>query len=164
MPARRLWTDTKIDLTVATASTQDVDLTSTFLQNETRLSQLTLVRTIVGIDIAYSVHDAGEGSQQVTTGICVVSRPAEAVAGAVPAPEIMTEYPIRPWVWRYRARIFGFAADQPAVFTRRVDLDLRSQRKVENGEVVFIASNEPEEGVATTILVSGLVRCLYLVG
>ncbi len=161
---RMLWTDTIIDLTLASGTAPvSVDLTSTFLTNETRLSQLTLIRTIVGIDAAYSVHDAGEGSQNMTCGIAVVARPSLAPVGAIPAPNQVSEYPIRPWVWRYRSRIFGFAADQPAVFVRRVDLDLRSQRKVENGEVLFIANNDPEEGVASTVLVSGLIRCLYKV-
>ena len=163
MPARRLWTDTIIDLTQGSGGALGfVDLTSTFLSNEMRLAQLTLVRTIVGIDIAYSVHDAGEGSQQASCGICVISREAES-ASAIPGPQTANDYPIRPWVWRARYRVFGFAADQPAVYTARVDLDLRSQRKLENGELVFIARNDPEEGTASTLLFSGLVRCLYLV-
>ena len=67
------------------------------------------------------------------------------------------------WVWRGRWRVFGFAADQPAVHTARIDLDIRAKRVLKNGENVFIATNSPEEGVATTILVSGMIRSLYLV-
>ena len=160
----RLWTDTTISLGISTGSLSFVDLTSTFLQNETRLAQLTLVRTIIGIDVAYSVHDAGEGSQQATMGICAVSRPSEAVSGAIPNPQTDAEYPIMPWVWRVRYRVYGFAADQPAVFNRRIDLDIWAKRIVKNSEIIFIAHNAPEEGVVTAVLVSGLVRCLYLVG
>ncbi len=160
-----LWTDTIIDLQMATGATASfVDLTSTFLQNETRLAQLTLVRTIIGVEFAYSVHDAGEGSQMASAGIALVSRPSETVGGAIPDPSQALEYPVMPWVWRYRARIFGFAADQPAVHVMRVDLDIRAKRIVKNSEVLFISRNQPEEGVATTILASGLVRCLYIVG
>ncbi len=161
---RKLWADTVIDMTLATSTVDFIDLTSTFLENEMRLAQLTLLRTIIGIDIAYSVHDAGEGSQQVSCGIGVVNREA-LVAGvaSLPQPQVAADFPTRPWVWRARYRIFGFAADQPAVFNQRVDLDLRSMRKLENGENVFIAANNPEEGVTTTILVSGMIRSLYAV-
>jgi len=165
MAARRLWADTKIDLSAGSGSAASViDLTSTFLENEMRLAQLTLVRTIVGIDIGYSVHDAGEGSQQASFGICVVQRDALTAGGAsLPIPSIALDQPIRAWVHRSRYRVYGFAADQPAVFNRRVDLDLRSQRKLENGELIFTCNNEPEEGVASTVLFSGWVRTLFLV-
>ena len=164
MPARRLWTDTLVDIAVGTGASNFVDLTSTFLVNEMRLAQLTLVRTIVGLDVAYSVHDAGEGSQQADLGICGVSR--EAIAGGVgslPNPAVAADKPILPWVWRYRARIFGFIADDPAVFTRRIDLDLRSQRRLQNGEMILRVANTAEEGATSTLLFSGLIRCLYLV-
>ena len=165
MVARRVWTDTHVDLTVGSGSTPGiVDLTSTFLENEMRLAQMTLVRTIIGIDISYSVHDAGEGSQQGSCGILVASREAvQAGALSLADPQVALDKPQAPWVWRYRARIYGFAADQPTIFTRRVDLDIRSQRKLQNGELMFIGSNAAEEGVASTILFSGLVRCLFLV-
>jgi len=161
---RSLWFDTTIDITLASGTENFVDLTGVALETETRLSRLTLVRTIVGIDIAYSVHDAGEGSQQCAFGVCVVGREALAAGVAsMPHPNVSTDHPALPWVVRAQYRIFGFAADQPAVFTRRVDLDIRSQRKIENGENVFIATNDPEEGVATSVLFSGMVRSLYLV-
>ena len=164
MPARRLWTDTLVNQSIASGGSASAELTSTFLTNEMRLAQMTLVRTIVGIDIGYSVHDAGEGSQLGSCGIAVVGRDAlTAGIGSLPDPSVATDKPLRPWVWRYRARVYGFAADQPAVYSRRVDLDLRAQRKLENGELVFIMANDPQEGVASTILYSGLIRCLFLV-
>ena len=162
MPAKRVWADTIVDLTIGNASQDSVDLSSTFLTNEMRLAQMTFVRTIIGIDVAYSVHDAGEGSQQVSLGICVVSREAEA-AGVFPDPNNATDYPICPWVYRGRYRVYGFAADQPAVFNARIDLDIRAQRKMENGEVMFIANNQAEEGAASSILISGMIRTLFLV-
>ena len=164
MPARRLWIDTIVDQTVSASAEQFIDLTTTFITNEMRLAQMTLVRTIVGIDIAYSVHDAGEGSHQASIGICVASRDAIAAGVAsLPNPAVPADFPIRPWVVRARYRIFGFAADQPTVFTRRVDLDLRSQRKLENGNLVLIMHNVAEEGAATSLLFSGMIRCLFLV-
>jgi len=166
MPDRRrsLWVDTVFGLTVGSNSENLTDLMGTLLENETRLSQLTLVRTIVGIDIAYTVHDAGEGSQQAGVGILVAGREAVlAGVGSLPQPDVEADYPATPWVWRARYRVYGFAADQPAIDNRRIDLDLRSQRKMANGELMLVVTNNVQEGVATTLTFTGMVRCLFLV-
>ena len=166
MPERRrsLWVDTIFTLTVSNNAESTTDLMGSLLENETRLSQLTLVRTIIGCDIAYSVHDAGEGSQLAGLGIGVMGREAVAAGSAsLPHPDIEADFPESPWVTRSRYRIFGFAADQPAVFTRRVDLDLRSQRKIGNGILMLVVTNNAFEGVSTTVAFTGLIRCLFLV-
>ena len=166
MPDRRrsLWVDTVFGLTVGSNSENLTDLMGTLLENETRLSQLTLVRTIVGVDIAYTVHDAGEGSQQAGIGILVAGREAVlAGVGSLPQPDVEADFPATPWVWRARYRIYGFAADQPTVFNRRIDLDLRSQRKLANGELMLVVTNNPQEGATTTLTFTGMVRCLFLV-
>ncbi len=159
----RLWIDSLIDLTLASGATVSDSIMSGVSSTQTRFDQMTLLRTIVGIDIAYAVHDSGEGSQQVTVGIAIGSQ--EAVAASVlPDPEVETDFPIRGWIWRMRYRIFGFSADQPTVFTRRVDLDLRGKRKLENGEAYITADNDPEEGATAAVLVTGMIRQLWLVG
>ena len=161
---RSLWVDTIFNITVGNNAEVLQDLMGSLLENETRLSQLTLVRTIIGVDIAYTVHDAGEGSQQAGLGISAVSR--ETFAAGVTAmaqPNVEADFPALPWIMRARYRIFGFAADQPAVFVRRVDLDIRAQRKLANAMIVMVVTNNPSEGVATTLNFSGMVRCLFLV-
>ena len=161
---RSLWVDTVFQISVSTNSEQVQDLMGSLIETETRLSQLTLVRTIIGIDIAYSVHDAGEGSQHGAVGIFVAGREAIlAGVASLPHPDVQGDYPATPWVWRARYRIFGFAADQPAVFVRRVDLDIRAQRKMANGELVLVMANNAAEGQTSTLLFSGLVRCLFLI-
>jgi len=127
--------------------------------------QMTLLRTIIGIDIGNTVHDSGEGSQLISVGIGICSTEALAIGvTALSDPAVDTDYPTRGWVWRGRYRTFGFAADQPTIFTRRVDLDMRSQRKLDNGESFLIGKNEDLEGVASTVDVRGLIRQLWLVG
>jgi len=160
----RIWIDTGIGMTVTSGGGKNrVSLMTGVSVTQSRFDRMTLLRTILGFDIAYSVHDAGEGSQVVSVGVGIASQ--EAFAGtALSDPETDTDFPTRGWIWRARYRIFGFAADQPAIFTRRVDLDLRSQRKLENGEAFLNATNTDEEGVAGTIKMSGLVRQLWLVG
>ena len=166
MPDKRrsLWVDTVLTLNVGTGTTVYQDLMGTLLENETRLSRLTLVRTIVGVDIALTVHDAGEGSQLGAMGILGISREA-ALAGvaSLPHPQIAADFPTLPWVIRTRHRVFGFAADQPMAHHQRIDLDIRAQRKVDNGEIGLVVANDAFEGVATAISFTGIIRCLFLV-
>jgi hypothetical protein len=166
MPERRrsLWVDTVFLVLVATGTQSYVDLMGSLLETETRLSRLTLVRTIIGIDIANNVHDSGEGSQQAGMGVFVISREA-ALAGvaSLPHPNVAADFPTLPWVYRAFYRIFGFAADDPTIFTRRVDLDIRSQRKVDNGELGIVLSNDAFEGATALVSFTGIIRCLFLV-
>jgi len=159
----RVWIDTGISAPLGEGSQTVLSLMSGVSATQTRFDRMTLLRTIVGVDIAYTVHDSGEGSQAISLGIGIASQEAFA-AGTVADPEIDTDFPTRGWVWRARYRVFGFAADQPAVFTRRIDIDLRSQRKLENGEAFIIISNGSFEGVASAVTTFGLIRQLWLVG
>ena len=157
--------DTSGTLTAVSGGGQaQQDLTRFFTDEQTRLAQMTLLRTVVGLNVGLTVHDSGEGSQLVSLGIGIVSR--EAFGGGItttPDPEVDTNFPTRGWVWRARYRVFGFAADQPTVYSQRVDLDIRSQRKLENGVMLYKITNENVEGVANTITVHGLIRQLWLV-
>jgi len=158
----RVWIDTDVELAIATGLQNSKSLMTNIGSAQSRLEQMTLLRTIVGLDIAYTVHDSGEGSQRASIGLGITSQEAFA-AGSLPDPEVDSDFPTRGWIWRARYRIWGFAADQPAVFTRRVDLDLRSQRKLDNGESFVIIQNAALEGVATALTVTGLIRQLWLV-
>ena len=129
-----------------------------------RLAQMTLTRTIIGLDVAYTVHDSGEGSQLVALGAAIQADDAFGTSASTPDPGDATSFPARPWVWRAAYRIYGFAADQPTVFNRRIDLDIRAQRKLENGVSFMRINNSAQEGVASTVRVVGLVRQLWLVG
>ena len=159
----RVWIDTPMNNDVAIGGAQFLSsLMSNVTFAETRLAQMTLIRTIIGLDVARTVHDSGEGSELIGLGIGVVSQEAFA-AGTVPDPLTGLDYPTRGWVWRSHYRVFGFAADQPTIFTRRIDLDLRSQRKLENGEAFFVADAISLEGVSSSIRLVGLIRQLWLV-
>ena len=158
-----VWIDTKLNDDIASGAAFNKSLMTGVSSTQTRFDRMTLLRTIIGIDVAYTVHDAGEGSQNFAAGIAVSTQEAFA-AGVLPDPETETDFPRLPWVWRAAYRIFGFAADQPAIFTRRIDLDIRAKRKLDNGEAFFNAKNSALEGVATTVRVLGYIRQLWLVG
>ncbi len=122
---------------------------------------MTLLRTIIGLDLAYAVHDAGEGSQRMSLGIGMAERIAFD-ANTLPNPGNAGNFPPRGWVWRAQWRVFGFAADQPAVSVRRVSLDLGSRRKLDNGVSYFIQENIAIEGVAASVRITGMIRQLWL--
>jgi len=160
---KTLWIDTSAALLIAAGGQTHKSLMTGVSSTQTRFDQMTLLRTVIGLDVARFIHDSGEGSDQVSLGIGVTSQEAFA-AGSLSDPEVDTDFPSRGWIWRARYRVYGFAADQPAVFNTRVDLDIRSMRKLENGEVFFVGSSELVEGNASTTQVIGLIRQLWQVG
>ncbi len=99
----------------------------------------------------------------MTLGMGIQSEDSFGDLTATPNPEDPNAYPALPWVWRAAYRIYGFAADQPTVFNRRVDLDIRAQRKLENGVSFMRINNLAQEGVAATVRVTGFVRQLWLI-
>ena len=158
-----MWIDTLVNNDVASGGGQLPISLARVLPGAVPRPQMTLTRTLIGLDIAATVHDSGEGSQLVSCGIGIGS--LEAFASSIfPDPSVATDHPTRGWVWRAAYRIFAFAADQPAIFTRRLDLDIRAQRKLENGEAYLVVDNVNLEGVAITVRVSGYVRQLWIVG
>ena len=159
----RVWIDAMINLTLPSGGQANQSLMVGVSATQTRFDRMTLLRTIIGFDIAHVVHDSGEGSQVVSVGIGVASQEAFA-AGSLSDPEVAGDFPTKGWVYRSRYRIWGFAADQPTIFTRRVDLDIRAKRVLSNGESFIIASNAAQEGVASSVEVTGIVRQLWMVG
>ncbi len=160
----RLWIDSIFNDTVAIGTDVIRTLMEGVTETQTRFDQMTLLRTIIGIDCSRTVHDSGEGSEALTIGIAIASQDAFATAGALPQPNVSGSFPTRGWVWRMRYRIWGFAADQLAIFTRRIDLDIRSQRKLENGELYIHSNLLAVEGANSGVNVTGAVRTLWLVG
>jgi len=162
MPGKMLWIDTLVNADVPNGGQAAQDLTTDFTSEATRLSQMTLMRMIVRLDIAYTVHDAGEGSQRVGIGFGIESQEAFA-AGVHPDPLTASDFPARGWIYRGAWRVFGFAADQPAVSIRELNFDIRARRKLENGLSFIVSDNQALEGVASTVRIFGLVRQLWLV-
>ena len=161
MPGETMWIDTGLNQIVVVGTQLVAALRGGFAQADMRLRRMTLLRTIVGIDIGVSVHDQGEGSQRLVLGLAI--GPSEAVtAGTVPDPNEDQDFPIRGWVWRASYRVYGFAADQPAIDRQRVDIDLRSRRKLENGESYLVADNIDVEGTSGSLRIVGIIRQLYL--
>ena len=159
-----VWFDTLLNDAVASAAQEVIGMGPPGASvTERRVQRYTLIRSILSFDIMPTVRDSGEGDQLVTLGMGVVSTES-AAAGNVPDPETPTDYPIRGWVWRNRYRIYASAVDDQNVDHVRVEVDLRGKRKIENGEMVLITKNSSNQGTATVVTLSGIIRLLYLVG
>ncbi len=163
MAMRTLWVDSAFQIGVGNGGTHLQNMLTGVTADMGRLARMTLTRTIIGLDVAYTVHDAGEGSQLVSLGCAIQSQDSFGDAAATPDPSDQGSYPTLPWVWRAAFRVYGFAADQQAVFNRRIDLDIGAQRKLANGVSFMRIENKAQEGVASTITVTGFVRQLWLV-
>jgi len=162
MPGKMLWIDSFLNADIGSGGQAAQDMTTDFSNEQTRLSQMTLMRMIVRLDIAYTVHDAGEGSQRVGIGFGIESQEAFAL-GVHPDPLTAGDFPVRGWIYRGMWRVFGFAADQPAISVRELNFDIRARRKLENGLSFIVIDNQALEGVAATVKVMGIVRQLWLV-
>ena len=163
MPGKMVWFDTLFNNAVASAGTLLVDLVGTPSDSSLRLAQMTLMRTIVRMDWAATVHDSGEGSTRLSWGLGIASRDAFNVGStAVPLPNQTDDFPPRGWVCRSVHRIWAFAADDPSVDVTRVDVNLQSRRRLDNGVSYLIATNDAQEGTTVALTAVGIIRQLYL--
>jgi len=160
MPKRStFWVDTLLTKVIASSGSVHVSL----IENESApsvLSDLTLIRTIICVDLHYTVHDSGEGFQVWNMGIFVQSREA-AAALITPDPDVAADHPMGGWVFRCGGSLHGFAADQPAVDVRHLERDIRAMRKLQRGVLSLVVSNDAGTGAASSISMTGIIRCLY---
>ena len=99
----------------------------------------------------------------IDMGLALVSEEG-ASSSTVPDPSTDTDFPLTPWLWRGRYRIYASAVDDQNVDVREIDLDLRGRRKIGNGQLVLITDSTPNQGTAVAVQVTGIVRMLLLVG
>ena len=156
----RLWIDTFLNNDVTIATPDSISLMTGVAAVNTRLAQMTLLRTIIGLDVGRTTHDSGEGSEVIALGIGITSQEAFA-AGVLSDPNVNLDFPVRGWIWRAQYRVYGFAADDPAVHHQRIDRDIRSMRKLENGEAYMNFALGAVDGTNSTVRITGLVRMLW---
>ena len=152
------WIDTLFSLDTTSGSQNVAELMTGISPGDQ--NQWVLLRTIICMTVAYTIHDSGEGSQHVDIGIGITSQEAFA-ANAVPDPNVAGDAPTRGWIYRCRYRIWGFAADQAAVDYVRIEKDIRSKRRLDNGEAYLVVNNTAVEGATGSIRLSGIVRMLW---
>jgi len=161
---KTIWLDTLIDKDIGASGLVSETLMSNVTDVDTRMAGMTLLRTIVRLDVAATIHDSGEGSVKVGIGIGVVSQDALAVGGSsLPSPATATDFPTRGWIFRTYGRVYGFIANDPAVFQWAIDKDIRAKRILDNGESFIAYVPTQMEGASVSVTVLGLIRQLWLI-
>ena len=160
---RTIWIDSHYTTDVASGAGLAFSLIGAH-GTELRLEQLTLMRTILRLDLAPAVMDAGEGSQTFDLGLGIASQEAVALGvTALPDPQDPENFPPRGWIFKARYRVWATAADRAVVVWREIDKDIRARRKLDNGEPYVMYANTASEGTAFTVRVTGIIRQLWLV-
>jgi len=119
---------------------------------------MTLVRMVIGFDIVPDGPSVSSlNSMNVSCGVGIVSEEAIA-SGALPDPNTSADNPLTGWLWLWRGIVFeDIRAGHP-----RIDMDIRSQRKLMYGSPLFIVDYNLNSGVDFSTELIGYIRCLYL--
>ena len=151
------WVDTLIS-TDTPATTQDIfSLMSTLDPDERRGA--TVTRIIACLALTGNTTGVADGVMSVDFGIGVASQEAF-TAGSLSDPTDPAAQPIRGWLYRCRQMITQTTeAGHPDTELHWV-FDVRSQRKLDTGELFLIWEPNLVSGSAFTVRVVGSVRTL----
>ena len=160
---RRAWADRRfVGVSLVAGTLQKFDL----LLNAPVEDTLTVVRIVGDITVQYLVTTTvGDSLSIVDVGIGVDSGPSFATVGALPAPQIETEYPSRGWIYvatQPVTQILDAAGgvsivDRPARFV----FDIRAMRKIDKGKL-FFSIVQANITVGGAMQVVGRIRSLVL--
>ncbi len=154
MPRPMRWIDTIIGVNTPDGAADTESLMTSIGPVDTR--GVTVIRTIVRLDLMSSTVAGAWGSQSVNLAIGIAGQEAFA-AGIFPDPNA-NEEPARGWMWRDQIMVTqnGISTE----ITKRLTSDLRGSRKIQDGEVYLTLHNNNNLGTAFPVQTNGLVRLL----
>jgi len=163
MPRGRLWQDTRISQTMVSTTGQVLEIAAGSNEGQ---AQLTVVRMVGHLFFrAQSPNSTNQAAMQCDMGVAVVTTEA-LVAGiaSVPDPTLSTSFPARGWLWRDAIVTEEMNGTGTVEIYKAGELvfDIRSQRKLDRGKLVFIAETNPVTGTGYTTTLHGWLRCLCL--
>jgi len=161
MPNRRRtkWEDTHIATTIAAGATSlGVAIDGTPSGDDAQ--GLTLTRMLGELSFMSTTVAGAWGVQVLTMGVGGSSRVAF-TADSLPTPNSNVEQPPRGWVWKTSVAVAQNGAGAPVVM-ERVHFDIRAQRKLDGGRLWIVFVNVNLQGTSASVLVSGLIRVLFL--
>ena len=158
MPRQSEWKDNLFDFNLASGQGNVQSLVANFTEPDKR--GMTLIRTIIHIEMFSNTVAGAYGVQVVSAGIGVASQEAFAIgATAISDPQTESDKPTRGWVWRTQIAVSQNGTGLDLV--RTISRDIRAVRKLENGELFIVFDSDPGVGTAFTMSVRGLVRTLF---
>jgi len=155
---RTFWRDETIDVDIVTGAIhQAVQLLDGIgVGTGRREDQLTIVRTIIGLNL-WHVRDS-IGDQLLSIGIGVASQQGFAAIDGEADPGEESQFPIKGWTYRGQYVVIGQTTDATAY--TRIDKDIRAMRKLENGIYYLGLRNDNLTPTAFNVRVTGLIRML----
>ena len=162
MPRRTTWLDTHLAQITATG-TRDTDrLAGTEEPGDIEHRGQTVTRIIMAPLTFLSTTVAGVwGAQSLHIGIGVSSVAAFDVAASagLPDPSVEGEAPDSGWLWKAEYIVSQNGANGHPV-TQPYHIDIRSQRKLQQGVLFITMSNLTLFGTAFSVATHGIVRTL----
>jgi len=152
------WIDTLVSGVVSSAGQVRDSLLSDYISNE--LAGWTLTRQLVHI---WYATDSTQGSflkAGIDVGVGLVTQEAFA-AGIVPDPGTEGDRPVLDWVWRDRLMIMSNTDVTVRMPQIELRLDIRSKRKIGDGELLLIHDNTAINS-GFQVRLHGIVRSLFL--
>jgi len=150
------WIDTLVALSVATGAQVNVSLMTGVAPINVR--RQTLARSIFDIGMTSASVAGAYGVQKISIGIGVVSQEAFA-AGVLPDPEVAGDQPSRGWVYRTVCLVAQNGSGAQVVYG--CTGDIRAMRKLDDGEMFFVATSTAVVGTTFTTSLNGIVRQLW---
>jgi len=158
MPKRASdWIDTSLNLVVASGAQGSLSLMTGVAPVNVR--RQTLVRTIIGLQMNSTTVAGAWGTQIMDLGIGITSQEAFA-AGALPDPVTAGDQPSRGWVFRQRRVVAQNGNGSVVLYD--IQFDIRAARKLDDGECFIVIDNTAGLGTAFSVVVTGMVRQLWL--
>ena len=156
MPRRTVWVDNLLNIGAGTGAENRVSLLTGMAPADTRGT--TIVRMVYDFNLMSQTTAGAWGIQLVDIGVGIASQ--EAFTAAVLPDPNADERPVRGWMFRTRCVV-----SQNGVGTRILFPcigDLRSSRKLDDGELYFTFHNAALFGSSFTVQIVGIWRVLLM--
>ena len=158
MPRRTTWVTTLfLGSTVATGAQFLVSLATSRSTTDSR--GVTVVRTLLDLQFMSLSVAGAYAAQELFWGVGVASQEAFA-AGVVPDPNSSADQPARGWMARGSLLVTQNGVGKEPV--SRSQLDIRSARKLDEGEPYFVVNSVSQTATTFLTLLGGSVRQLWM--
>ena len=159
MPRRQTtWFDRNLGLTITSGGQANHRLAGSLVPGDTEWRGRTVTRIIISPLTFHSTTVAGAwGTQSIVCGIGIVSLESF-IASVVPDPFTEGEAPASGWLWKSELVASQNGISTP--ITISVDVDVHSQRRLQQGVLTLIVQNNPLFGTAFSVRMDGMSRTL----
>ena len=156
------WGDQVFNQSIVSGASLLLDLRGSLIASDTQNS--TVTRVILSMSLFQDGFVAVDGRMRASFGAGVASAEAFTLGvTAIPDPDIEGDRPQRGWMWRADYVVMS-EIGQRIDSVIRIETDLRSQRKVENGIPYLRLVNTLVEGSSFTVRLTVTIRTLFKLG